>query len=355
MMITVLGGVPKPVGGVTTFIHRLCCKKRQQIDSVVDLYPSGTKVAIEGVKVRVRPQSLLRSAMWLPLVFMNLGSEIYFFNFSTPRGVLLTMLLPKKRGSVWLLLLHHGDLEGWKMPIGTRWIYRTLMKRFDRIGYIGNRQRIHFISHGIDESTLYPLTTYLPYNTSLEEDEGEDCMGIEETLARLRARYDKIFVISGYPSSIYRYEWVHEYFENYKGSARCAVLFCVYGVPVESVLPKLKAIVSQHEHYYLFKDLGPAQFQRVLKSSDVYLRPTSVDSYGVAVAEAIALGLLAIASDACERHKGAHIFEKEDKSAFFELLDAAISESIDIADTVSDSTGSHDTDRERLNTFLLGQ
>lgn len=63
----------------------------------------------------------------------------------------------------------------------------------------------------------------------------------------------------------------------------------------------------------------------LFKYVDLFVRPTCTDSFGVSVAEAISMGVPAIASDVCERAEGAMIFEKRNLIEFIREIHKAMS------------------------------
>ena len=80
---------------------------------------------------------------------------------------------------------------------------------------------------------------------------------------------------------------------------------------------KLKNLVrekSLDEHFLWVKDAN--LFLIVLKRSNVFIRPTLSDSYGISTAEALELGIPSIASDVCERAYGTILY----KTGYFEDL-----------------------------------
>jgi glycosyltransferase involved in cell wall biosynthesis len=54
----------------------------------------------------------------------------------------------------------------------------------------------------------------------------------------------------------------------------------------------------------------------LFKFADLFVRPTSTDSFGISVAEAISMGVPAIASDVCERAKGTITFQSRNTEEF---------------------------------------
>jgi len=54
--------------------------------------------------------------------------------------------------------------------------------------------------------------------------------------------------------------------------------------------------------------------------SDIFVRPTAVDSYGISVAEAIHFKVPAVASDVCPRPEGAVLFKSRDTTDFIQRV-----------------------------------
>lgn len=67
------------------------------------------------------------------------------------------------------------------------------------------------------------------------------------------------------------------------------------------------------EDAFLFSH-APAEYWPIIERSDLFLRPTNSDSFGVSVAEAIDLGTPAIASDVCPRQPGTILFRSRDSA-----------------------------------------
>lgn len=58
----------------------------------------------------------------------------------------------------------------------------------------------------------------------------------------------------------------------------------------------------------------------LFKYTDLFVRPTSSDSFGISVAESISMGVPAIASDVCERAKGAITFKSRNTEEFINKI-----------------------------------
>jgi len=111
----------------------------------------------------------------------------------------------------------------------------------------------------------------------------------------------------------------------------CAALKNIYpGVGLVFFLPrigdneyfdKLKRRISEKgvEDDFLFQTT-PCQLYPVLMKSDIFVRPTAIDSYGISVAEAIHFKVPAIASDVCLRPEGTVIFKSRDIAEFIDRV-----------------------------------
>lgn len=322
MKIYIVGGFPSPVGGVTNFLYRFSLHFNKHVQAVFDLYPSDDKKIVDGVEYFLRPGSRMRSLFWLISHISKIKSGTIYFNFSSPKALIILTLLPKRKTVKWALTLHHGELEeSWLgIPIFFRWASKFALLRIDRVGALGSRQRCFFDTLGVSNSRLYNISSYLPFVEvgSVNDDE------VENSIGKYKEQFSKIVVASGYPTALYRHDWVLDYFRDTAITRGAGLVLCLYGGDSEGLLAEYRERTSKMENVIYFEGLSPNFFHKVLAGSDVYVRPTLKDSYGVAVAEAIDLGLTVIASNACERANGAYTFDRFDKRQFFELLDDAL-------------------------------
>lgn len=79
---------------------------------------------------------------------------------------------------------------------------------------------------------------------------------------------------------------------------------------------------------------NPISYPAVLKISDIFIRPTFTDGYGISIAEAIWLQVPTIASNACPRPEGALLFENRNI--------------IDLEDKVKDVIDNYDAHKNRI-------
>lgn len=318
----VIGGLPEPSGGVTNFIFRLAHHFRDCVDEIVDLYPHENKWSVAGLKHPVRPRGAVKAIVWLTGVFFKAGRSDAYFNFSSYKILYIVPFLPKRRSRLWILTLHHGKLmDDRRQPPFAR-LLKIALRKFDRIGVIGSRQTEFYKNLDVPRGKMISIIPYLPYVPPPPEFAG-DLAAVGKRIEAIASGAGKIVLASGYPTSIYQHEWLVEYAAREQVVPYTMVL-CLYGKDSENRLEWFRQAAVATPRLHLFEGLAPDGFQRVLAAADVYVRPTLVDSFGVAVAEAQALGVPVIASDACDRPDGVSVFPRNDKQAFFALLDQSL-------------------------------
>lgn len=84
--ITVIGGLPEPVGGVTAFVSRLA--ENNMVSEVIDIYPSPRKHVPSGFK----GDTVFRKGFsgFLSYYFVNYrhwAGRLLHFNFSTAKAI----------------------------------------------------------------------------------------------------------------------------------------------------------------------------------------------------------------------------------------------------------------------------
>lgn len=317
----IIGGVPQPVGGVTGYIYRFCHHLPDYVNAVIDLYPSPKKWSIGNVTLIHNKGGKINTLAWLiSSILKVMTSRQIYFNFSSTKFLKVAALTPKLPWQTWILTLHHGELE---TSNGLGVFEKIGLKRMNRIGHIGSKQRKFYLDYKCEESKLHPVVPFLPYVTPPADAKSFD-VAFSKSLNNIRQKHKKILVASGYPTSIYNHEWILDYMADYESTDDVALVLCLYGSDSENRWDILKDIAEANSNVYLFEHLQPDAFQEVLQIADIYLRPNDADSYGVAVGEAISLGKIAIASDACDRFPGAQIFHVGDKQVFYSLVDKAI-------------------------------
>lgn len=298
----IIGGLPKPIGGVTSFLQRLVLLYNQEIDLFIDLYPHRDKE----VPISIVDKYFCLEKYKLPKIFYQKTnkSSVVFFNFSRLHSIIITIFLRKSEQN-WHLMLHHGDIE----LSFNNFILSFILRRFDYI-YCLNEKQYSFYAKYINANKLIKTSSYI----SIKDEDISCSKHTESLISDIRYKYDYVFCCSGFPSEIYRHDWSIEAVLN---KSNAAIIVCLYG---KGDMYKLQQKFSSYENVFFFYYLSQDDFNFILKNADCYLRPNSVDSFGVAVADAISFGTTVIASNICPRYKGTVLFNSESKKDFFNLI-----------------------------------
>lgn len=78
---------------------------------------------------------------------------------------------------------------------------------------------------------------------------------------------------------------------------------------------RLKNYGCEHNFYFF---LNSSELWPLIKRSDLFVRPTLSDSFGISVAEACYFNIPTVASDACQRPSKAQLFQRGNQQDFFE-------------------------------------
>ena len=309
--IILFGGLPSKnqVGGVMSFIFNLAQKYNQLIDVVIDFYPGKNKRLPTNVNtIELKGNIFFRLGKLFLLQFKSYA--IYHYNFSSTKGVLLLALFPKLKGSKWILMLHNGDQQSIydKFPLWQRIIINQVLKRFDAIGIISNKQSDFFDSLSLVPKLFFRARPFIP------------SVGFNKDLKNSPSNTIR-FLVSGYPAHIYRHLEVLEVFHDLEKSHHDFHLdICLYGSDSDNIHSIIMGKIQSLRNATVYQHIDSKSFFKILTSSDLYVRMNAVDSFGLVVAEAIEVGVEVVATDVCERYPGAYLLHKDDFSGLKKSL-----------------------------------
>lgn len=290
MRIAIVGGIPNPIGGVTTFISRLISTEKS-IKFLFDLYPSKTKRL-----PRTYSDSYICSrykALTLAKLFLfctRARVDVVHFNFSSPRSFLLLLFLPKRSSVKWYITLHHGDLG---QPISFTRI--LVARKLDGFLSLNPRQEAWY-------KKSFPRVTVINSSSYVKPSPPLPSTFISSEIASLKANYKRLFVCSGYPKEIYNHLLTIELMSFFPNDV---LVCCLYGT---GELDEAIVNASQcHNNVFIVRSLSEDDFNFTLLSADLYLRLNTEDSFGIAVADAINFETLCVCTDVCPRYPGAFL------------------------------------------------
>ncbi|WP_162926825.1 glycosyltransferase [Vibrio coralliirubri] len=289
----------KEVGGVTTFTFDFAEKFKNQDVEFVDIYPAVGKKEPAGAKIHyITGFTFIRYIKFI--LFCSFNKNNLFFNFSTLKSLIVFFFIPKSSESKWSIIFHNGEQEELyrRSNIFTKFIIRHLLCRFDKLGCLSSKQ-VEFFGT-ITKSQLCRVTPFIESGTLKKTK-----LNIEESSGPVR------FLISGFPREIYRIEEIVDLFKSLDDK-KFLLNVCLYGYGNEVLRSRVCNLIDNTVNVKLHSHLNKPEFDKILESTDVYLRPNSVDSFGLVVAEAIFKGGIVIATNVCERYPGTHLYKTDD-------------------------------------------
>lgn len=297
----IIGGLPRPIGGVTTFLSRLVKAYPQFVLIFLDLYPSKEKTIPSNFKGIY--QLISSKAVALFVIFLlqfKYKNKDFFFNFSSGSSLIFFLFLPKFNNN-WSLMLHHGNLVS-KLP---KFILNLILRKFNIIYTLSSRQ-IDFYKSVNSDLILIEENSYVPaVLQDIHEAEKIHLSNIKKTQL-------KIVLGSGSPTALYQH---HLLIDLISRNENTFLFLFIYG----SGDLKEEILNFSHPRLKVFWDKEEDIFNYYLSNADLYVRPTLEDSFGIACADAIEFGVPVIASNVCERYSGVHTYELKSDEEFYEL------------------------------------
>jgi len=323
--IIFVGPLPAPVGGVATHISGLLdhLLHVQSKCVVLDAYPDEMKCVGVGFKHIIFSGRFRFIKILLALCFMKIGhNDIIHLHFSKIVGNFLVFLFLIKRGRSLFVTLHNGDQHShyWQSSWLLRATCRLTLNKMDKVVALSNSQRMFYRSIGVSASKIEffdkAIIPEMKLNNALLPKE------IQEL------QYDptrSIFITSGYPNISYGYDDSIDLMGKLAIKFKCLLIICLYGkAEDEAYEKKLRLKCRDDKNIILINSLSGPGFASLLSVGHIYLRPSSIDSFGLAISEALNLGLGCIASDVCERDSRCVTFPVGNRNIFLEKTTAMI-------------------------------
>lgn len=293
----VVGGVPSPIGGVTTFVRRYSCNRDNAVKKIIDFYP-GKKdpLPLHCQDKHKVVSGVVGLVLWFLFSRHSCSEKHVFFNFSTPRACLIFLALPKRRCEQWSLMLHHGklSLESSFQKI----LIKSAIKKIDKIRHISENQKIFYKSLGVSDKNLAIDTSYCP-----PLDHVDDNAALKKIL-ELRRTFQSLTLISGFPTKLYNIRKAIEAFMTMNAEDDALCIF-IYG-PGE-LREEFHYLTKNADNIIIFDGFNETYFNTFLKNSDLFLRLTEVESVGIAVWDANFWRVKILASDVCPRPESSHL------------------------------------------------
>lgn len=348
--IWIFGTVPEPVGGVSVFLQRLIQSGQVTIAGLLDPYFGSGKVTLAIPHWRPKKRGYFHRLLTMMKLFY-LRDQKLFINGSRADSVLMLHPFLLFRSAEKSLLLHHGDLHrSIKSSCIKSLLVKCVLRGYAQIFCLSENQRQFYISSGVDETRLILVNSYIGVSAvqsasgmtdkSAQPDYENMSAQAREAIDWVSHTKSKVIIGSGYAEAFYNHEWVLDSLQqdNHSIFRDARYILCCYG-PETEYLQHLRNRFSTVSNAKLCFGLLPEEFNAVLSRSSIYVRPTSIDSFGIAIHDALAWGLQVIASDACERPAGTLVHKSGNSVQFTELLAKCLSPSDAKEETLTCGSG----------------
>ncbi|QTE92138.1 hypothetical protein [Shewanella algae] len=303
--VSLVGAIPSPMGGVSTYILR-CIHffEGRYYSEVLDPYPSEVKEKIL-IKHKVPKFKGVYRWLWLALKVSISKNRVIHFNFSTTKSLYFLLLSFKLRRK-WVVMLHNGDLQN--NGLLSSLLFKLALAKVDKVLYISKSQKLFYSDNGIQNNKLFHLDSYLPPKLN------EKSVPVPSEFVSFRDKYNRVIFGNGYRTKLYRLDYLVKFAER---NPAIGVVVLLYGATYDAETKELLEKSNQKlENLLMLNSVSPSSFIKLLSCIDIYVRPNSVDSFGLACADSILLGKKVVASDVCERFSGCTLFASGNYSEF---------------------------------------
>jgi len=338
LRVLLVGGYPPPYGGVTVHIQRLQhylnraganCLVLNQFRS--EGQPSGNIINLSGGR--------LAQYFKMRALLTRTDAQIIHFHFSKLGNFLIggRHLIKAAGKAICVATCHSGQLA---VEFAHRHkFYRLaaidLIRAFDHLIAV-NPQQVEFYTKviGIEAIRVSLIPTFiLPESSQIELPQA---MLNKVTALRKCCRW--ILMVSGYLLPYYGFDLFLEAVANLERlyHAKFGLIFIFYTKADENYRQLLLAKIEKHGCSLVYENIKPNDFLGLLQQSDLFVRPTLADSFGVSVAEALYLGTPVVASDVCARQEGAVLFRSGDVQDLVAKIRAVIENYANIKATLTE-------------------
>ncbi len=310
IVVFLIGPYPPPYGGISVHIQRLSEQLiRKNIKCIVCVSDKNVR---EGSSTIITDNSV---KLFLSQLLSHRKDIIHCHVFNPIIISILSILTIVTRKGI-IITLHSFRYDMNLINKFTFWI-----SRWARINFIAVGPEIEniIISLGIKPECVEVIPSFIPPSIKEVEiteipPETWDFINNHNPVISANA-----FRISFYNNQdLYGIDMCINLCANLKRDyPKIGFVFCLPDVGDYEYFSKMKQRIKESgiEENFFFQT-KPCQFYPILMKSNVFVRPTNTDGYGVSIAEAIYFKVPSIASNVCPRPEGTIIFKSRDIDDF---------------------------------------
>lgn len=313
LKIAIIGPYPPPYGGISIHVQRMHYFLQQERNIKHIVY---TETDVEKADLF----DIRRDKKWLLKYFFTAKENIlHFHDISWKKRVLIGFMgfFGKK-----VVLTIHGESLNNQIN-QSNWIEKRLLvwalKNINIIIVVKANTKSFIMGLGVKNEKIEFIPTFIP-PTVRDEDFAE----IPQEVWTFIKRHSPIISANAFKIVFYNNEDLYgidmciELCDSLKSKyPKVGFIFCLPDIGDYDYFNKMKQRIKNKgiESNFLFQT-KPCQMYPIIMKSDVFVRPTNTDGYGISVAEAIYFKIPAVASDVCMRTESTILFKNRDINEF---------------------------------------
>lgn len=315
MKIALIGTYPPPYGGRSIHIQRL---KRQlgKKENIVVYNIGGKLDKPEDGIIRIK-----NSYLWFLRYFFLAKEDVIHYHGSNwfDRMIIGLMSL---RGKKTIVTLHSNVALKDDFKKGN-WFKKFLIKlglRQTTFIIVVNPETKNFIvSLGVKSEKVKCIPAFVPPIIKKE-----DIDEIPHSIWNFIANHKPLILANAFRIVFYNNQDLYginmciDLCATLKNNySQIGFIFCLPDIGDYEYFNKMKQKIKEKgiENNFLFQT-KPCQLYPIIMKSDVFVRPTNIDGYGVSIAEAIYFKVPAVASNVCQRPGGTILFKSRNIEEF---------------------------------------
>ena len=314
MKIFLLGPYPPPYGGVSIHVKRLYEKLKNYIS--IDIYTTSKNREFSPLTLK---EIIISS-------FFMKKEEIYHIHESSIKLILVFSFISFIKKNKMILTIHNDRFESNynKENFITRYLLKKFLKSIKHIILVGSNEIEFFYKNNIKENNISIIPGYI--NPIINK---KDYLKIDKEIwdfiENSKNKSEKIITANGNirffnNEDLYGLDLLIELiYLLRKDEYNVSLVFALLGYDDQTKEERtyFKTLLKKIEEYKIKENIliykvKDTEYYPILDKTDIFIRPTNTDGYGISVTEAIYLKKPAIASDVCQRQKGTIYFKSRD-------------------------------------------
>jgi len=320
LKIALIGVYPPPYGGISVHIQRLNeqLKKKGFECIIYDLFGK------RGI-IQKNVKFVKNSKVWMLKYFLGAKEDIVHYHGGELKSLYFLMILVlfslfsvvRKKNVIFTIHSFKHNIHN--INLLYRFIFWMVKKADICFIAIGPQIKKKIMSLGIEPKNIEVIPSFIP--PAIRE---QDIAEIPNEIWDFMDNHSPVIsanaaIISFYNNTdLYGIDMCIDLCANLRQShPDIGFVFCLPDVNNSVYFEKMKQRIIEKdlENIFLFVT-KQHQLYPIIRRSNVFVRPTNTDGYGVSIAEAIYLKVPAVASDVCPRPAGTILFKSRDIEGF---------------------------------------